>query len=131
MKEEYQDQDNNEKYHYLIGIGIHGIRSNTPGKRYKDCFASWKESDVEKAIKMSNNKMWETNLDQALSAFDIPHHCIEPMMKRAIVQDLMLVHFTTNYEMTDEEIKIFVEYSDNATLEKYKFKIGGTKNNGC
>ena len=129
MKEnKVEVNEDNRKYHYLVGVGVKSIQSESPGKLYRDLLLEWNDENFRKfskALEASKNPLWKQSLGNACNIFEVQDFpsIIKMIQLRAKVQPLMLIHFINDYKLDEETITTFVEHSDLKTLKKYELKI--------
>jgi len=117
-------------FYYLVGVRMEGINSETPGKNHMDFVIEWTDKDLE-AVKiakgMTENYFWKTSDKEALEINGLSElaHNLHFAQVRARINDFLLLRYNTDFKVEEDDMAIYVEFTDLEELKKAKIPVRG------
>jgi hypothetical protein len=115
-------------FHYLVGVRMEGINSETPGKKHMDFMIEWTDKDIEAARiakGMTENHFWKTSNEEAIQATGITElaHSLTFAHVRARVNDMLLLRYDSEFKWEENLMATHIQYTDLEELKKAKIPI--------
>ena len=125
-----------EKFHYLVGIGVHAQNTTTPGKPYLDYFFDYTDSDLnqlmaEKIVDNVIDKDEKEKQDQAKTGERCESKFQQALVIakfRSNIHGLNACLFHSDNKLTQEDLELFIVKSVTDTgfetlMKKAKIKL--------